>query len=167
MSFESINELDKFTFDDCQITGVEIRDDSLIFTMEALIVGAKNSQNTNYTESYADTTTLILRGMKIDEFMEEGYKLYDAQDKLIDEIDDKVIEEKDYKATLKALVDGYMFNAECMKMGEGGYTYSFEIDMSAINEDGLVDPYSTTYQLIVTFEESRVTWERYLNRVQK
>jgi len=167
MSFESINELDKFIFDDCQITGVEFNGENLVFTLEALIVGSKNSQNTNYTESYADTTTFVLRGARIEEFIIEGYKLYDAEDNLQEEIPDKPISEAEYDRMLKEIKDGYMFSAECIKKTDTGSTYEFEVDMSAINEDGLVDPYSTTYQLTISFDEARVTWDRYLNRVQK
>ena len=167
MSYESINELDKFIFDDCQIVQVQKKDGGIIFTLEALIVGAKNSQNTNYTESYADTTTMVLRGAKIEEFLVEGYKLYDAEDNLQEEIPDKPISVSEYDKMIKELVNGYMFSAECIKKNEAGATYEFEVDMAAMNEDGLVDPFSTTYQITISFDEVRISWDRYLNRVQK
>ncbi len=57
--FKSINEVDKFRYDDCVINEVEIGDTSLCLRVEALIVKANNSQNSNYTESYADEAKIL------------------------------------------------------------------------------------------------------------
>lgn len=171
--FESINELDKFIYDDCQITDIKLTDNNLIITLEALIVGARNSQNSNYTESYADTTTVELRSAKINSIMIEGYKQYDASDNLIEEVPDTPVPETEYADTISKMVNGFMFTAECTEKTSSNtpngasFTYVFEVDMDVANEYGLQDPYCTTYQLEVSFSESRVTWDRYLNRVQK
>ena len=167
MSFESINELDKFIFEDCQISEVKTTGSDIVLTLEALIVGAKNSQNTNYTESYADSATMVLRGARIEEFLIEGYKLYDAEDNLQEEVPDQIIPAHEYDAMLPKLVEGYLFTADCLRLSEDGATYSFEIDMAALNDDGLVDPYAVTYQIKIAFDEVRISWDRYLNRVQK
>ena len=49
MKFESVNELEKFSFEDCVITGLEERPERFILNLEALIVLPENSQNTNFT----------------------------------------------------------------------------------------------------------------------
>lgn len=167
MAFVSINELDKFIFDDCQIVEAKQKGDDLIFEVAALIVGARNSQNTNYTESYADDTVMTFHDAQIEAAIEEGYKVFDADDKLVSETPDKVIDAQDYQGMLKALESGFLFNIECISKTPERSTYSFEIDMSALSEDGISDPYATTYMLTVSFAEVEVSWERYLNRVQK
>lgn len=167
MAFESINELDQFSFEDCQIVDIKKMNKDLVITVEGLIVRARNSQNSNYTESYSDVTTIVFRNANVDAIYIEGYKHYDASDNLIEEKPDTPVDEKDYDVTLKNMVTGYMFNAEYIKKTDSDYSYSFEIDMDTVNDYGLTDPYCTTYQLDVTFSEVRVSWERYLNRVQK
>ena len=56
MAYKSMDEIEQFRFDDCQIDSFRTIGQDLILEVEALIVRANNSQNTNYTESYADTT---------------------------------------------------------------------------------------------------------------
>ena len=65
MGFKSVNEIEKFTFDDCVISSFKVNEAGIILVLEALIVDSNNSQNTNYTESYADTTTVRLLDGKI------------------------------------------------------------------------------------------------------
>ena len=65
MGFESVNEIDKFSFDDCVVKKFEVQEGQLYLELEALIVKAGNSQNTNYTESYAGPTTVRLKEGKI------------------------------------------------------------------------------------------------------
>ena len=59
--FVSTNEFDKFGYDDCLVKSIRETASGLVLELEALIVRARNSQNTNYTDSYADTTTLVLK----------------------------------------------------------------------------------------------------------
>jgi len=166
MAFESINELDKFGYKDCQISDVSIVGKTFVFTVEALIVKDRNSQNANFTDSYADTAAIELKDANITSMVIEGYKQYDAEDNVVGEVADTVIPESEYIETLKKMIEGYMFEVECLEKGADHFKYSFEVDMDVVNEYGLQDPYSTTYQMEIEFSGSRVSWERYLNRVQ-
>ena len=47
MGFKSVNELEQFCFDDCQICEIKVSDKEVEFVLEALIVKRNNSQNTN------------------------------------------------------------------------------------------------------------------------
>ena len=51
--FKSIDETDKFSYTDCVISDIEKAEDGYIFNVEALIVKENNSQNSNFTESFA------------------------------------------------------------------------------------------------------------------
>lgn len=167
MSFKSVNELNQFIYDDSQITSAKYENNRLCFELEALIVGTRNSQNSNYTESYADTATMELTGAHIEEMLIEGYKLYDADDKLVEEVEDTIIAESEYASAVKLLKEGFLFSVDCIRKSEDENTYSFEIDMDTVDERGISNPYSVTYQIKVTFKQAVVSWERYLNRVQK
>ena len=58
VAYKSVDELEHFRFDDCQIDTFAVTENGVELMVEALIVRADNSQNTNYTESYAGTTLL-------------------------------------------------------------------------------------------------------------
>ena len=65
MGFQSVNEIEQFNFDDCYVTEFEVSESQIDLLLEALIVRKNNSQNSNFTESYAGTTGLKLSGGKI------------------------------------------------------------------------------------------------------
>ena len=58
VAYKSVDELEHFRFDDCQIDTFAVTENGVELMVEALIVRADNSQNTNYTESYAGTTKI-------------------------------------------------------------------------------------------------------------
>ena len=51
VAYKSVDELEHFRFDDCQIDTFAVTENGVELMVEALIVRADNSQNTNYTES--------------------------------------------------------------------------------------------------------------------
>lgn len=163
MVFESLNELEKFSFEDCQIKEVKFVGKDLIFTVEALIVLASNSQNSNYTDSYADETTIVLRNASVENMLEEGYRVYDADDKLLSETPDKEIDTEKALSMLPSFKEAFLFYA--VKADEG--IYEFEIDTGELDASGQTDPYLPTYLLKIKFSEVSVSWDRYLNRVSK
>ena len=51
VAYKSVDELEHFRFDDCQIDTFAVTENGVELMVEALIVRADNSQNTNDTES--------------------------------------------------------------------------------------------------------------------
>ena len=51
VAYTSVDELEHFRFDDCQINTFAVTENGVELMVEALIVRADNSQNTNYTET--------------------------------------------------------------------------------------------------------------------
>lgn len=94
MKFKAVNELEHFSFRDAQIEKAEWTDDALRFELEAVIVKANNSQNGNYTDSYAGTTQMELKNAEIQKAVKEGYKYYDANDVLLEEKPDEPLSGK-------------------------------------------------------------------------
>ena len=74
MGYQSVNELEQFSFEDCRIKKMELLEDIIRMEMEALIVLPFNSQNTNFTESYAGDTVMRLLGAKVTGAVKEGYR---------------------------------------------------------------------------------------------
>lgn len=157
MSFCSVNETSKFGYNDCIIVKSEIREDGIKFELEALIVRANNSQNTNYTDSYAGETCCYMKNGKIKSFVKAGYKYYDANDNLIEEKPDEELKLTNKEAEA-LLTEIYM--SELEKNDDGTYTVVAEVISEDISEN--VDVYIITIEC----DEVEMTWEHYMNRVQ-
>lgn len=154
--FKSINEIDNFSFDDCVFAGFTQAEDGLVAELEALIVKANNSQNSNFTDSYAGTTQCKMIGGRITQIMKAGYRYYDADGKLIRSVEDEEVSKLEWDSLLTKMKGSYL--AACEKDENG---YLLEIEMC--EEDGAGD----TYLCSVECGDIIFTWERYMNRVQK
>lgn len=164
MGFESVNEIDKFSFDDCVVNKFEVQEGQLYLELEALIVKAGNSQNTNYTESYAGPTTVRLKEGKILSGIKEGYKYYDANEVLLSEEPDQELDQDTLDALLPQCVDVYLFSMEKDSEKDGKQVYDMEIEFPG--EDQYDKTSTDIYELKVEFEKAVFSWERYLNRVE-
>ena len=164
MGFKSVNEIEKFTFDDCVVSSFKANEAGIILVLEALIVDSNNSQNTNYTESYADTTTVRLLDGKIISAKKDGYKYYDANEVLLEEVPDTVLSDEETDNIIKTC--------------EGAYLYYMEKDADNLSSENIYNigleftdeednTAADSYEIKVSFKEAIFTWERYLNRVQR
>jgi len=154
--FKSTNEIDRFSFEDCVFSKLEKAEDGLVFELEALIVLARNSQNANFTDSYAGTSYLKLSEGRIDAVLKAGYKYYDADGKLLKTVEDEPVAEGDREALYKLLRGSYL--VACDKTDKG---YFLEFEMA--EEDGV----GASYLMDISCKDAIVTWERYMNRVQR
>ncbi|MDO4942097.1 MAG: hypothetical protein Q4E73_04545 [Lachnospiraceae bacterium] len=164
MGFESINEIDQFSFDDCVIKKFEVQEGQLYLELEALIVKARNSQNTNFTESYAGPTTVRLKEGSILSGIKEGYKYYDANGTLLEETPDRKLTDEELQVLPKQCEDVYLFSMEKDKEEDGKFTYYMEIEFPS--EDEYDNAITDTFELKVEFEKAVFSWEFYMNRVE-
>lgn len=160
MKYKAIDELSHFCFQDAQIKKFEYVPGGLELLLEAVIVKADNSQNSNYTDSYAGALTMRLVGGRIQKAVKEGYKYYDANDILIEEIPDVPLTDQQLKELLAQSEDDYLFDVvkvEDSQNDTGHFLYLFGIDTDE----------ETSYWLQIEFEKSILEWDRYMNRVQQ
>jgi len=156
MSFVSKNELKNFSFADCVLVELTRDKSAMKLTLDALIVKGNNSQNSNYTDSYADTAVCTLKNDEVIALLKEGYNRYDADDNLIEEIPDEPIAPSDYPEIFKLCQGAYVARFE---FEEGEYVIEFE----TTDEVGAI---ADSYELHVAAESITFSWDRYLNRVQ-
>ena len=159
MRYRSINELDKFDFRDTVVHKLQISENMLVAELEAVIVQADNSQNSNFTKSYAGDLIMTLQGAILQKAIKEGYKYYDANDVLKEVVPDITLSEKELEQIIRSIDGAYMWAVVPVKEEEnttGHYLYQLGIDRDE----------ETTYWLQVEFEEAILTWDRYMNRVQ-
>lgn len=162
MQYKSINEINNFSFEDCIINKFEVRDDMICLELEALRVKPENSQNTNYTESYAGTTEVRLLAGKIISGVKDGYRYYNANDELMKETPDEPLGEREILELTKKCEGAYLFSMIQKGETDGLYSYSMGIEF-ADEENTMAD----SYQLEIIFEKAIFEWDFYMNRVQK
>lgn len=165
MSFRSVNEIDKFSFEDCVLTKIVQESTGLCLELEALIVRPTNSQNTNYTESYAGPTSAHLTDCRILAAVKEGYRYLDANDNPVEEIPDCALSEEETAALLKRAPGCYLFAMDPVEEKEGVSTYQLALEFP--NDDVYDTTATETYRLTVSFTKAEFTWQFYMNRVQR
>lgn len=162
MSFQSVNEIEQFCFDDCVITDFEVTGSQINLELEALIVKRNNSQNTNFTESYAGTTRVRLLGGRVLSGVKDGLKYYNADGKLLNEIPDESLSQRQLKDLPSQSKGAYLYMMDREKTEGDLFYYTLGIEF--------VDDYDNTmadsYRLSVCFEKAVFSWEHYMNRVQ-
>lgn len=163
MGFQSIDEIEKFSFEDCKIDKFQVKENQICMELEALIVKPDNSQNTNYTESYAATTTVKFAKGKILSGMKDGYKYYDANDVLQKEVPDEPLTEEQLKEFPISCEGAYLFSMEKLRQENDLYYYELSIEFGDEEDNSVAD----SYRLQICFEKAVFTWEEYLNRVQR
>lgn len=166
--FVSVNEFDKFGYDDCLVKSIRETASGLVLELEALIVRARNSQNTNYTDSYADATTLVLEKAFVESMIREGYRRFDANDKLIEEVPDEIADKDTWKHFFDKYESVFLIEFSASKHGSyeeqgefAGYEGIMVFEMPAEIGDN-----PETFEMKVSFAKAEFSWERYMNRVQ-
>lgn len=160
MSFKSVNEIDKFCFDDSQITEFKVDDRGILIELEALIVMPNNSQNTNYTKSYAGTTSVDLENGRVISIVKEGWKVYDANDRLVEDHPDEEVSLSELPSLTKKFKDAFLYR---MVPEADGYDINVEITV----DDDPQGFESDIYRLHVIFDNAVFRWDRYMSRVQE
>jgi hypothetical protein len=165
MGFKSINEVEKFSFEDCQINSIKVEESCVEFNVEALIIKSNNSQNTNCTDSYAGTTRIRLQGGKILSGILDGFKYYDANGVLQTEIPDNNLSMEEILATLKESSGAYLYDMKLVKQEDENYYYSIGIEFES--EEAYDTTPAKSYEINVVCTQLAVSWEIYMNRVQR
>lgn len=179
MGFRSVNEIDHFSFRDCIINCFEKTENGLRLELSALIVEPQNSQNTNYTRSYAGDTVLTLRDGRLEKGIKEGFRYYSADDVLLSETPDTELDEASLAGLLPSLAGAFLYDVQQLPgslsektasagtdagaNGPAQFTCVLGIEMPDDPDwpEGVTD----SYQIRVSFTEAVFTWEHYLNRV--
>ena len=165
MSFKSVDEIYNFDFQDAVISKFKIGNEGINIELESLIVEPENSQNENYTKSYAATTTVRLVDGKILSGIKEGYKRYDANNKLIESVDDVYIDDEQIKLIMKSSNGAYLFAMDANpESEEGRFSYNISIEFPSQEEYDLTG--GVIYEIKVSFSKAVFEWDKYMNKVQ-
>lgn len=155
MHFQTVNALHLFNFEQVTLRDFHMGKDAIIMVMDALIVKGSNPVNEECTDRFADTANLYFKEGKLTEIYKEGYKYYDAMDRLVEEVPDEMVPVPEYESLLKKCRDVFLFDIVRVKEEEGTYEYQIGIDLDE----------STTYWFSISCKGTLMEWEKFKNRV--
>lgn len=162
MSYVSVNEIDRFKYDDCVLESFEVSDRGICLTLEALIVEKNNSQNANYTESYAGTTMARFVQGKVLGAIKDGYRYYDANEVLQREVPDTELSDEETGELIKKCPGTYLSSIDKTEEKDGLIYATLGIEFVDETENTMAD----SYQIQIVYEKAIFEWEHYMNRVQ-
>lgn len=151
MKYSTINEWDHFGFSEAYISEIQKINDCYQFTLDNVMIDPENSQNRDIRQMRANELYFRIQDAQIVRFVEEGYKVYNADGKLMEQYEDKDIHPENYNEILKSFADGESCIYALEKTED---TYVITIDAS--NE--------RTYVLYITGTRDIEEWNRFLNR---
>ena len=164
MKFKAVDEIFNFDFQDALASKFKLNDDGISMELEGLIVEPENSQNENYVKSYADKVNVRFLDGKILGGLKDGYRRYDANDKLIEDVDDISMDSEEIKILLKSAGSFYLYGMNYNKDSkEGSYIYSLLIEFPSKEEYSSSN--LTSYEVKISFKSAIFEWDKYLNRV--
>ncbi len=160
--FVTINEIEHFGFDDCVINKFDVSPAGISLLLDALIIKRDNSQNANYTDSYADVTTARFEEGRIISGIKDGFRYYDADDNFISEEPDVELSAEELKAFPKKSEGAYLYDIE--KNGEENGEFFYTLCVEFVDEED--STMAESYQIRIAFAKAVFEWEKYMNRVQ-
>ncbi|MBQ1598498.1 MAG: hypothetical protein IIT72_02550 [Lachnospiraceae bacterium] len=166
MKFETVNEIEKFSFRDAKITQLRRSGEDLVLDLEGLIVLPGNSVNREFSASYAKDAVARFTGFAMEAGIKEGLKKYDANENLVSVIEDETLTEEGLEELLmKKMPLSWLYDVQEVSSGEDNRQAVLGIEMPKENES---DPTEVTdaYQLKISYQECRIGFEGYLSRVQ-
>lgn len=149
MKYRTINELDTFDFNGGLIADIEQGDRNFIFIIDNVTIKSTNNCNRDIMDMRTNQLQLTFKNAVIEKIIEEGYKVYDADSRLQEVIEDRIVEKKEY--------DELWVNF----LNCSFYSISFTSEQCCqleINTD------FQTYSIQICCEKTITEWERFMTK---
>ena len=90
MNFRTVDEFEKFNFDEAHISGIEIKSGHVFLYLDNVMIAADNSCNRDIREMRTNDLVLKLQDGVVTSFVKEGVKVYNADGVFQREIPDEI-----------------------------------------------------------------------------
>lgn len=129
----SINELDTFEFHDAVFTSAELTDTDMIWTLKAVNVTTKNTQNNHNDDMQADSTKITFFNYEITRLELYGSSIYDSAGNLIKQYPSVTVPASEYhQYILNITKEPYSWIHESSTIEEKSLCYSFCIESAKV-----------------------------------
>ena len=147
MKYTTTNEFEHFDFLEVHVNDIMFANGVFKIGLDDVKILPENSCNRDIRKMRTNGLILSLSDAEILSFVEEGYRIYDADGNLKKTEDDVAVDEQEYKTVFEYFTDAYAYNIE-KKDDE----YTFVID--GTNE--------RTYTIIVQGSGDVEEWDKFL-----
>lgn len=147
MKYQTIDELGHFDFGEAVIAEMKQMNGYFYAVLDNVTILPENSCNRDIRKMRTNNLTLKIQEGRIHTMTEEGYKIYNADGKLLEQKEDQVIAPEKYNDTLAALTECIIYS---MEKREKEYTIS-------------IDTEDHTYRIALSGEKDVEEWERFFN----
>ena len=155
MRFQTKNDLHLFRFDEATLLEAEYKENTVNLSIEAIIVKGNNPNNEECVDRFADISSMRFLNASVKSIVKEGYKYYDANDRLVEEKPDEEVPVLEYDSIFKRCKKVVFYDLIALQIAEGNREYQIGVDLS--EED--------TYWITIHCSDVIVEWERFMNRV--
>ncbi|MBE5937960.1 MAG: subtilin biosynthesis sensor protein SpaK [Lachnospiraceae bacterium] len=150
MSYTTFDELENFEFGQAYVGNVEIRQGIFHMVFDNVLIKPENSRNRDIRTMRCNEMLVTIENPEITEVLEEGFKEYDANGKLMRAIPDRLVEESEYPYVWEQLLEGEV--------------YSVVVDRAEKSYQLIIDsPNYRTYRITLNGTKDTEDWERFLN----
>ena len=149
MKYKSTNALSEFSFQESSIASMELHLGSFLLDLDNVTILSTNSHNRDIQDMRANNVTVTFTNASIEQITSEGYKVYDADGNLTDNVADEIISEDNYAEVFKELAGSFLYSIE-------------EID--AQNCKINIDTEFHTYFIKLKYNTSYVEWDHFLKK---
>lgn len=146
MRFKTVNEIDKFKFDDTHLSLVEYVNGSFNLVIDNVVICADNSCNRDIVDKRTNNLEFSIKNASVKSVVEEGYKIYNADGVLMEDNEDKPVNQEQYIDLFKSMEDSWLFS---LKKKE-----DYEL---------IIDANDHTYFIIVAGDSDVQEWDRFMN----
>lgn len=151
MKYSTTNEWDHFGFEEAYISEIQKINGCLQLTLDQVMIRPENSQNRDIREMRTNGLNLKIQDAEVTRLVEEGYQVYNADGKLMEQYEDQEMQPECYNEILKSFADG----EGCIySLEKKENTYIFTIDASS----------GHTYVLYISGTRDVEEWNRFLNK---
>jgi len=155
MRFMTKNDLHLFRFDEATILEADYKENAVNLSIEALIVKGNNPTNEECVDRFADVSSMRFLNASVTKIEKEGYKYYDAADRLIEEKPDEEISVLEYDSIFKRCKNVVFYDLIAMTITDETKEYQIGVDLT--EED--------TYWITIKCSDVLIEWDRFMNRV--
>ena len=161
MKFKSTDEFMTFDFNDSLMKTIQISEDQIMIGSEGVIVKANNSTNQRFEDMFTVYLEMTFKQSSINQFDEQGYKYFNANGELLNEIPDRPLSQGEQKQVIsKVNLNGAKIFLVEKCPDRDGYEIIFDVE----DED---EDSSVTYQIFFDFQSCQAQWERFSGPVNE
>lgn len=155
MGYRTVDEWGSFEFQNADVEAIRKERGHWYLELGYVTILPDNSCNRDIRKMGTNELTLQLQHVQVDEILEEGFKLYDADGNFTKSVDDRVLLSEEYDAWMEDMVGGAVYQILHKDTGDEALPYQYEIYLDANDR---------TYLAKVSAKHDVETWERFMNR---